>query len=399
MSALAVILKKDGNIVCGCDKNYKRCPKILANEKIKVFPEKKLREIKTCDFVVVTSAIKDDNIALSYAKKHNKICKTRGEVLGEIASKYEKVIAVAGSHGKTTTTAMIYHVLSVAGKKPSLHLGGNLIDESTNVVTGDKEYFVTEACEYFDNFLHLHPYIAVVTNLEKEHMDYFKTFTNEKKSFSKFKSQSKHVVESLSYDAKNVRINKKCGVSFDIIKNDKKLLEINLKIGGFYNVKNALFAFEVCKKLGIPNGIIKLGLETFLGTQKRLENKKYLEKNIIVDYAHHPTEIQNVYNFLRKLKKKNILIFQPHTFSRSQEFKDEFVKILTKFDKIYIFKTYPAREKPKDGLSAFELSKLIKNSVYLDKKSQVKKVILSQQNEEVTVVMGAGDLPENLGLY
>ena len=249
MSAIAVLLKKEGNDVCGCDRNFKNPPKILKDENITVVSETNTRELKTSDFVVVSSAIKEDNKALFYAKKYGKPCKTRGEILGEIASEYEKVVAVAGSHGKTTTTAMIYQILFVAGKQPTLHLGGNLIESKTNVVKAGKEFFVTEACEYCDNFLHLFPYISAITNIEKEHMDYFKSFYNEKKSFAKFKKQSKYVVEKISYEAKNICIKKQRGVSFDVYKKQKRVTKTNLKIGGFYNIKNALCAFEVCEKL------------------------------------------------------------------------------------------------------------------------------------------------------
>ncbi len=399
MSALAVMLKRQGNIILGCDRNHKKVPKILMKNDIKVLPEKKVKAIKDCDFVVVSSAIKEENQALIYAKRHNKICKTRGEILGEISREYEKVIAVAGSHGKTTTTAMIYNILSVAGRKPTLHLGGNLCKEETNLVTSEKEFIVTEACEYFDNFLHLKPFIGVVTKIEREHLDYFKTFTNEKKSFEKFMSQSENVVHKLKTKAKNMKINKNKGVSFDIYENDKFILNVNLKIGGFYNAQNALYAYECCEKLGISKCLIKIGLESFCGTEKRLEKKCCFGKNIIVDYAHHPTEIKNVFEYLRKLKKKINLIFQPHTFSRTKEFEKEFVVVLSKFDKVFLFKTYPAREKPKDGLSAFELSQKIENSVYFNDVKKVKNLIKNQKTNEITVIMGAGDLPEKLGLY
>jgi len=399
MSALAVLLKEQGYEVLGCDKNYKKVPKILEKNNIKVFPERKTKEIVGSDFVVVSSAIKEDNKALICAKKHNKICKSRGEILGEIAKGYEKVIAVAGSHGKTTTTAMIYNILSVAGLNPTLHLGGNLCKEKTNCISGGKEFFVTEACEYYDNFLHLHPFIGVVTKIEEEHLDYFKTFENEKKSFEKFMSQSENVVHVLSSEAKNIKATKKGGVKFDIYKDNQFIMNVNLKIGGFYNAKNALYAYECCEKLDISKCKIKLGLESFCGTEKRLEKKKYFEKNIIVDYAHHPTEIENVYEFLKKTNKKINLIFQPHTFSRTKEFERDFIKILSKFDKLFLFKTYAAREKPKDGLSAFELSKKIEKSSYFEDVEQVKQLIQSQKDDEITVIMGAGDLPEKLGLY
>ena len=399
MSALAVLMKYDGYEVVGCDKNHKRPPKSLLENGITVLPEKRTKEISTCDLVVFSSAIKDDNSVLQYAKNLNKKCISRGELLGRIASKFEKVIAISGSHGKTTTSGMIFSILKYAGKEPSLHLGGILCEEKTNVILGEKEFFVCEACEYFDNFLYLFPYIAVVTNIEREHLDYFKTFENEKKSYEKFKEQSKTVVDKTSFYARRKRINSFGGVSFDLWKKDKKLMEINLKVGGFYNIQNALFAIEVAQKLGISNEITKIGLERFFGTQKRLERREILGKTILVDYAHHPTEIECVQKYLRFFNKKIVAIFQPHTYSRTKNFCDDFVKVLKKFDKVFLYKTYPAREKPKDGLSAFELSNLIEKSVCLTNKKEVENIIKNSTEKEIVVLFGAGDLPEKMGLY
>ncbi len=399
MSALAVLMKNDGYQVFGCDKNYKRRPKSLVQNDVAVLPEKRVSEITSCDLVVFSSAIKEDNKVLQYAKKLNKKCISRGELLGRIANKYEKVIAISGSHGKTTTSGMIFSILKYAEKQPTLHLGGVLCEEKTNVVIGEKEFFVCEACEYFDNFLYLFPYISVVTNIESEHLDYFKTFENEKRSYEKFKEQSKFVVDKTSFLAKRKRVNAFGGVSFDLWHSGQKIMEINLKIGGFYNIQNALFAIEVAKKLGVSNAIIKIGLERFFGTQKRLEKKEIFGKTILVDYAHHPTEIESVQKYLKFLNKKIVAIFQPHTYSRTKNFCENFVNVLSKFDKVFLFKTYPAREKPKEGLSAFELSNLIEKSVFLSDKKEVKNIIKNTTREEIVVLFGAGDLPEKLGIY
>ena len=184
MSALAVFLKKEGNDVSGSDSNPEN--HILYENGISVFNKANLKKIEECDVVTFSSAIKEDNEDLKYAKHLGKKILSRGELLGEISKKYKNVIAVAGSHGKTTTTALIYNVLKMAGKNPTLHLGGILKEENSNFVIGDKEYFVTEACEYCDNFLFLKPTISVVTNIEPEHLDYFKTFENIKKAFEKY---------------------------------------------------------------------------------------------------------------------------------------------------------------------------------------------------------------------
>jgi len=401
MSGLGVLMKHKGYIVFGSDRNYKHPPKCLIEENIKVFSEKKASKVKDADFVVFSSAIKEDNPVLCLAKKMKKVCVSRGQLLGEISKGFEKIIAVAGSHGKTTTTAMIYNCLYVAGKNPTLHLGGILKREETNVVVGEKEYFVTEACEYYDNFLYLTPYISVVTNVEKEHLDYFKTFENEKKSFEKFKKNGFFSIENTKLSAKNVKVNKQGGISFDVF-DDKKLIDVHMKIGGFFNAKNALFAIEVCLKLGLSLNQIKLGLESFYGTKKRLEKTTCFGKSIIVDYAHHPTEIRESLRYLKKMTKKFIVIFQPHTYSRTKILLKDFVKVFSKVENLFIFKTYEAREKRKDGVSAKELCGEIKKTsgkaVYLKNLTLVKKLICESGDDFVTVLMGAGDLPEKLGI-
>lgn len=291
----------------------------------------------------------------------------------------------------------------LAGKKPTLHLGGVLKKEKTNVILGDKEFFVTEACEYHDNFLYLKPYVGVVTNIEKEHLDYFKTFEREKASFDKFKGNSCFVVDKLSLSAKNIRPNKNFGVIFDVYEKDRLLSKISLKIGGFYNAINALFAMETCLKLGLSINQIKFGLENFYGIQKRLDFIDFFDKKIVVDYAHHPTEIEKAITFLKNKKTKIMLIFQPHTYSRTKNLLDDFVKVLSKADKLYIYKTYEAREKKKDGLSGKELAEKIvcngKECAYIDNVDDIKKILSCREEDYLIVIMGAGDLPEKLKLY
>ena len=402
MSALSVLLKKKGYEVFGSDRNYKNPPSCLTRENIKVFSERKTSKIKDADIVVYSSAIREDNKILKLARKLKKICVCRGQLLGEISKGYEKTIAVAGSHGKTTTTAMIYNCLFVAGKNPTLHLGGILKKENTNVIIGEEEYFVTEACEYYDNFLYLKPYISVVTNVEKEHLDYFKTFQNEKKSFEKFKKNGAFAIESTTLSAKNVRINKFDGTTFNLFEKEKFLTKIELKIGGFFNVKNALFAIETCLKLGLSMNQIKLGLESFYGTKKRLEKIEYCGKSVIVDYAHHPTEIFQSLKFLKKMSRNLIVIFQPHTYSRTKTLLKDFINVFSKTEKLYLFKTYEAREKERDGMSAKTLCKMLndagRKTCYLSHVSEVKKLIDSQEKSTTIVLMGAGDLPEKLGI-
>ena len=395
MSALCNFLVLEGHEVCGSDVNYQNKPACL--EKTNVFKQPYLKGVREADLIVKSSAIKE-NKETSLAKKLGKKIVTRGELLGQISRRYEKVIAVAGSHGKTTTTAMIFHTLLANGKNPTLHLGGNLKDVG-NFYNGGKEFFVTEACEYYDNFLNLKPYLGIITNVEPEHLDYFKSFKNEKKSYKKFEENCKNILKKPKKRAKKIKINNNFGVDFSLYKKNKKIDEISLNIGGKINCKNAIFCIEACEKLGLNLDQIKYGLKTFKGVKKRCEK---IDSNyffdIFVDYAHHPKEIQETFNYFKELDKKKIVIFQPHTYSRTKQFLKAFVKSLSNFDEVVCYKTYPAREKPKDGLSAKDLyEKLLekgRSACYIESLSGVKKFLKKVDKNSVVIFMGAGDLPD-----
>ena len=405
MSALAVFLKQEGNEVCGSDINYDNLKNCLKNNEICVFLPPNYEKIKESDVIVVSSAISENDEELVFAKDNNKKIISRGQLLGEISSHYEKIIAVAGSHGKTTTTALIYNILKVAGKNPTLHLGGELAFEDVNYILGDKEYFITEACEYKDNFLFLRPYISVITNIEPEHLDYFKSFKRELLSFSKFESNSKIVIkEDKNYKIKNITHRHNGFVSFDIIDKNNKKIHLNMKRYEEIIAKDCIYAIRVCQKLGIRDDLIKLGIESFKGVKKRFQkaNCKVL-KNVYIDYAHHPTEIQNAIKTAKKAfkNKKIVVIFQPHTYSRTKLLFKEFIKSLENADEIILYKTYSAREKENMGLSEYDLYKeFLKTDKdcfhFSNEKCLVEFLKEEKSDEKVYLFLGAGDLPDVL---
>ena len=401
MSALACLLKEEGHEIKGSDLNCKNKPKCLGD--IKVFSQQYLEGVKWADLIVCSSAVKE-NEETNFAKQLGKKIIPRGELLGKISSSYEKVIAVAGSHGKTTTTAMIFHTLFVAGKNPTLHLGGNLKNIG-NYYNGGKELFVTEACEYYDNFLFLNPYISVITNVEQEHLDYFKNFHNEKKSFQKFKNQSCISIDKTFNKAKNIMINKEGKLSFSWYKKDQFIARVKMKIGEKVNAKNAMFCVEVCEQLGLTNSQIKLGLETFAGVEKRCEKKENaFAFTTYVDYAHHPKEIEESGKYFKSIcKGRCVAIFQPHTFSRTKNFYSDFIKTLSIFDEIICFKTFPAREKSTDGLNetdlALGLAKIGKKALVCKTEKSLKKIIKNYKKEDIIVFLGAGDLPDKFNFF
>lgn len=437
MSALAVFLKKEGNIVSGSD--IQKATEILKENKIIVYKQNR-EKIEKSDIVVFSSAIKEDNEDFKFAKKIGKKIISRGELLGEISKNYQNVVAVAGSHGKTTTTALIYNILKIAGEKPSLHLGGILKEEKTNFMIGEKKYFVTEACEYCDNFLYLKPKVSVVTNIEPEHLDYFKTFENQKNSFDKFKKQSEVVFDKKNFYAKNIGYNKNGKLCFDLFflsknlfnlkickkgiknfkktqKNVKNLIKI-LKIKKKYdfllpkkehfcvnicekvNIENIYFAYVVCDFLGISKKNIKKGIENFKGVKLRFEKvitKKFA--NVILDYAHHPTEIQKTIETAEEIffGRKIIYIFQPHTFSRTKNLLNEFLFTFKNIDNLFLFKTYSAREKESDGISAKELKEILKGKCeYFDNVQDLLSRLKHESENVVLIFIGAGDLPKLL---
>lgn len=405
MSALAIFAKQNGIEIRGSDEVESDATKLVENNGIRVDYEANFSAIDDCDAVVFSSAIKPDNVQFDYAKKSGKKLVSRGEFLGRIASDYEKIVAVAGSHGKTTTTAMIFQILKVAGLNPTLHLGGFLLPDRCNYYVGDKEYFVTEACEYYDNFLNLNPYLSVVTNVEKEHMDYFKTFANQLESFEKFKNQSRFVVDDIqNFRAKYLKHDVNGNLSFSLYEGSRKIMRLKLKICEEINTQNCIYAYIAAKKLGIEDCLIKKGLESFQGVKTRFERVKssYFDY-VILDYAHHPTEIKKAIYSAKKIfrNKRIVTIFQPHTYSRTKSLLKDFVDVFKYLDNPIFFKTYSARERPEDGVSAEELTQIIKkinkNAIFFKNFDDLMCFFEKlDKKETVLLFIGAGDLPSIL---
>lgn len=397
MSALAVITKRSGHEVFGYDINANNF--ILKENGIEVCNEINYGLVDKSDLIIYSSAFNLDFPLIRYAVVNHKKCLCRGEFLASIANKFENVIAVAGSHGKSTITAMIYNILKAAGEKPSLHVGAFLKSNEKNFQIAEKKYFVTEACEYYDNFLFLKPYLGVITNIEEDHIDYFKSFENLKRSFKKFENNCEIIVSKTNLKYKICNIDKLGRLCFDVFENKKKLMRLKLNVLGIYNVKNALIAIEACRHLNIDLWKIKLGLESFQGLEKRCEKvKSIFSAKVIVDYAHHPTEIKSLLQTSELLNGKKICVFQPHTYSRTREFLSEFVEVLTKFDEVFLFKTFPAREERDPHIEEKLLAGISKTKdcvLFFDENALIKK--LNDFNKDDTIfIVGAGDLPEIL---
>lgn len=414
MSALASIIKSQGNFVSGSDIHNSSLLEKLAMSGVVVYLSHDAKNVEGMDIVVYNSAISQDNVELIRAKELGLILLSRAELLKQVSEKYKNVIAVSGAHGKTTTTAMITETFLLAGLKPTAHLGGVLKSHDSNLILGGDEFFITEACEYKDNFLSLTPSVGVILNVEPEHLDYFKTFENVCKSFEKFAHNSNIVVANdkldifidnpirfgdCGYRAKNILPLQRGRFKFDCYYENKKLFNVKMNVIGKYNIYNALACIAVCRHYKISDKVIKKALESFQGVKRRFECKRK-RPFVVHDYAHHPSEIKSVIFATRGFVKGRLLVaFQPHTFSRTKALMNEFLDAFDLCDELYIIKTYSAREKPIKGGSAKDLfNNLIKkrkNVEYFSNFDCCYNYIFDIiKKSDTLLILGAGDIEE-----
>lgn len=423
MSGLCKISQFLGAKVVGSDANCNDETIKLCKAGVQVFYGHDAKNIsQDVDLVVYSGAIKSDNVELQQAKKLGIKCMERSQFLGIISRLFDNVIAISGTHGKTTTCAMIGTILNYAGYNPTIHLGGESINLNDNTVIGGDKYFVVEACEYRESFKYLRPSILAVTNIEADHLDYYKDIDDIANAFQRLANNSKFVIKD-----KNEKIycedNYLIGKDFEIINErfENNVYTFSVKFQGEYfdsytismfgrhNVENSLFAIAVCYKLGVSKDDIREGLRLFAGVKRRYE--KIGEKRnipIFIDYAHHPTEIKNSIAGIKEIYGRPLIIFQPHTYSRTKALKKEFVEVLQ--GNIIIYKTYPAREQELEGGRAIDLfEELSRNKDYScgmlgycenDEllSSQIAEYI-EEDKIDCVLILGAGDLAEKMRKY
>jgi UDP-N-acetylmuramate--alanine ligase len=420
MSSIAQFLHDKGNIVFGYDQSNNRSIEILLKKGIAITNKLNLEEIPEDIMgedleIIYTPAIKNDNIFLNYfiSNGKNKIHK-RSEILGEI-SQTSKCIAVAGTHGKTTTTAIISDLFYSYGLKFKAFVGGIMKGHNSNYLFTGDDYVIVEADEYDRSFLNLSPDYAVITSLDSDHLDIYGDFESLSKSFKLFSKRVKNslVVEEeinikgdytfsiendADYKASSIII-KNDGIIFDFKTPDNFFTKIYVNIIGLHNLKNVLSALSIIDQIKeIEISELLPFLSNLNGIERRMDIYKIDNKIIIDDYAHHPTEIESVFNTINSnyKNKSTSVIFQPHLFSRTRDFMEEFAKVLSKFDEVYLLDIYPAREKPIEGVNS---------KVLLEKISSVKKEIINKElindiiinsKTEVISILGAGNITENL---
>lgn len=436
MSAIAQMLKDDGNIVTGSDKSESKQIEILKNKGIDVVIGHDVEKVRQADIVIYTAAIPEDDEELVEARKLKKDIYERAEFLGIHIRQYKNSIGVAGTHGKTTTTSMISNIFLKAGLNPTIQVGALLKEINSNYNIGDGENFIFESCEYKDSFLNFYPTSTVITNVDEDHMEYFKTLENILISFKKYimniqrngklyinldDENSKEVLEYASYNRQDLEKvtfgiendeaeyqardieyveNSEYILKFTPYKNGVKMgEEIHLKISGKVNIANAIAAIAVADKNNIAYGYIKAGLEGFTGASRRFEYKGMVNgARIYDDYAHHPTEIKALSEGISHIPaNRKIAIFEAHTYSRVINHKEDFAKSLSNFDIIIATKIYASREVNTHNITAEEITNILKesgkNAIYLDTNEKIKEFIKKEAKQgDIIITIGAGDV-------
>ena len=417
MSALARYFHHNKFNVAGYDKVTSPITKSLEGLGISIFLEDVVDEIPKNyldpenTVVVYTPAVPNHHVQLNYFRGHNFSIFKRAEILGEI-TKDTFCFAVAGTHGKTTTSTILGHILTECGINATSFLGGISENYNSNLILGEAKISVVEADEFDRSFLQLSPNIACITSMDADHLDIYGASDALEQSFNDFAAKvsdtlfikkglplqgiSYGIEENADYEAQNISI--KNGTYFFDIKTPTEIVKnIELNLPGKHNVLNTVVALAMANIYGVSLPAIASALKTFKGIKRRFNFKIKTDKLVLIDdYAHHPTEINAVADAVRELypTKKIAVIFQPHLFSRTQDFIEDFATSLARFDELMLLDIYPAREEPIEGVtSGWLLSKIKLKSKKLLSKDALKDEMLIN-NAEVIVMLGAGDIGE-----
>lgn len=418
MSALARYFQNIGKNVSGYDKT----PTMLTDELIAggmaIHFEDNINLIPTEYYVentlvIITPAVPVSHSEWNYFIERDYVVKKRAEVLG-IITKDTFCFAVAGTHGKTTTSSILGHILFESGADVTAFIGGIVENYNSNLIGEGKTITVVEADEFDRSFLHLHPNIACVTSMDADHLDIYGDVSSIEDSFREFanKVQDKSKIfvpkglslqgltvginEEATFKAFNIRIENGYYV-FDVAAPNETIINLKFGLPGRHNLMNALMALAMVKTYGTPTESIARALASFKGIQRRFSYQIKTDNLVYIDdYAHHPTEINAVHQAVRELypNEKVLAIFQPHLFSRTKDFADEFAKSLSQFDEILLLDIYPARELPLEGItSSWLLSKIENLNKKLVSKTDVIPSIL-ESDAKIIVTIGAGDIGE-----
>ena len=423
MSSLADVLSGMGITICGSDSNESKNVIALMEKGIQIHIGHAAENVPPdVDFVVRTAAVHDDNPEIRRAREWNIPVFERTEAWGAISRDYNNALCISGTHGKTTTTSMCTHILMAADRDPTVMIGGTLPLLNAGHRVGHGNVIVMEACEYYNSFLSFFPTVAVVLNIEADHLDFFKDLDDVKASFRAFASrvpQDGFVVANR--DDENTMqalagINRKIitfglhenadvyaenveylgsNSSFDVMYNGRFFTDVQLHVPGQHNVKNALAATAAAICLGIRPNAVKYGLAGFSGAGRRFEFKgKYNGADVYDDYAHHPGELKALLDTVETLNyHRTILVFQPHTYTRTKMLFDDFAEQLKRPDIVFLAEIFAAREQNTIGISSSDLSDKVPGSRFFpDFESLEGALKETAQPGDIVLTVGAGDV-------
>ena len=421
MSALARYFNSLGKQVAGYDKTPTSLTRSLEGEGIQIVYKDEIDTIPLAfrntenTLIVYTPAIPKDSKQYNHFIQQEFQLKKRAVVLGMITQGVF-TLAVAGTHGKTTTTAILGHLLKETGAKVTAFLGGISEDIQSNLILNGNEVMVVEADEFDRSFLNLSPNIAAITSMDADHLDIYGAPEKLIESFNDFaalipengtlfvknglplKGRTIGIEDNADYSAQNITV-KNGTYHFDLITPTISIANLKFSLPGKHNLLNAITALAIAIHYGSPTDELARALYSFKGVKRRFTYRLKSEERILIDdYAHHPAEIAAVHQAVREMHpgKKAIAVFQPHLFSRTKDFADDFAESLSKFDEVLLLDIYPARELPMEGITSEWLLQKIKNQnkKLIEKDQIVKELKLSES--PVIVMMGAGDIGEEI---
>lgn len=428
MSGLAEILLEEGFTISGSDSKKSPLTSLLESKGATIYYGQRASNISdSVQVVVYTAAIHPDNPEFACAQSKGIPMLSRAQLLGQIMRNYDTSIAVAGTHGKTTTTSMLSHILLKGECDPTISVGGILPAIGGNIRVGQSETFLTEACEYTNSFLSFFPTIGIILNIDADHLDFFKDLDDIRNSFRKFAGllpadgaliinadtpEYETVTNDLGcraityglendaeYTAADITYNELGHASFHVLHNGQDLGVCTLSVPGIHNVSNALASVAAGELLGLSADVIFQGLKDFTGTDRRFQYKgKVGEVTIIDDYAHHPTEIEATLHAAKNYPHKKIwCVFQPHTYTRTKALLPEFAKALTLADHVILADIYAARETDTLGISSADLQAKIGElgtpCEYFPTFDEIENFLLENCTQgDLLITMGAGDV-------
>ncbi|MEG1027606.1 MAG: UDP-N-acetylmuramate--L-alanine ligase [Oscillospiraceae bacterium] len=421
MAPLAEILHDKGYYLTGSDNNPSDTLDHIKSLGIPVFMGQSAKNIQGADLIVHTAAIMSDNEELIAAKNSGVPVLERSELFGIISKQYSNAVCVCGTHGKTTTTAMLTQIVLDAGLDPTAVIGGKLASINGNGRVGKSDLMVCEACEFVDTFLKLYPDTCIMLNIEEDHMDYFKTMDNLIKSFNKFASMAtKKIIangddpevylalkgiekpiitfgytDKNDYYSENIVFHKGIHTSFDFMHNGKKIDTVDLYVPGRHNVLNATAVIAAAIDLGIPFEKIKSGMKNFKGAGRRFEVLGVKNGVTYVDdYAHHPAEIKVTLEAAKSMGFKRVIaVHQPFTFSRTKMHLDYFAQVLSIADKVVLSPIMGSREKNTYDIKSEDLANKIENATVLDSFEDISNYVNSFAKEgDMVITLGCGDI-------